>query len=102
MEVSEFFLKLLLILLAAKLFAEVFSRLSIPSVLSAKGPLLAEVSLTHAVTGHIAVLMTGVAIASLTFRIEKKAVLRLGWAALAMIMAYVVNIYLLYALRVAR
>jgi Kef-type K+ transport system membrane component KefB len=32
-EVSEFFLKLLVILLAAKLFAEVFSRLSIPSVL---------------------------------------------------------------------
>ncbi len=33
MEVSEFLLKLLIILLAAKLFAEVFSRLSIPSVL---------------------------------------------------------------------
>ncbi len=33
MEVSEFFLKLLVILLAAKLFAEVFSRLNIPSVL---------------------------------------------------------------------
>lgn len=34
MEVPEFFLKLLVILLAAKLFAEVFCRLSIPSVLS--------------------------------------------------------------------
>jgi Kef-type K+ transport system membrane component KefB len=33
-EVSEFFLKLLVILLAAKLFAEVFCRLSIPPVLS--------------------------------------------------------------------
>lgn len=33
MEVSEFFLKLLVILLSAKFFAEVFSRLSIPSVL---------------------------------------------------------------------
>src|SRR5512135_3518750 len=33
LEVSEFFLKLLVILLSAKLFAEVFSRLSIPSVL---------------------------------------------------------------------
>ncbi len=32
-EVSEFFLKLLVILLGAKLFAEAFSRLSIPSVL---------------------------------------------------------------------
>ena len=33
MEVSDFFLKLLVILLSAKFFAEIFSRLSIPSVL---------------------------------------------------------------------
>src|SRR5512135_3529050 len=33
LEVSEFFLKLLVILLSAKLFAEVFSRMSVPSVL---------------------------------------------------------------------
>ncbi len=33
MDVSDFFLKLLVILLSAKLFAEVFSRLSVPSVL---------------------------------------------------------------------
>jgi Kef-type K+ transport system membrane component KefB len=33
MEVSEFFLKLLIILLVAKLFAEVFAYLRLPSVL---------------------------------------------------------------------
>lgn len=33
MEVSEFFLKLLMILLSAKLFAEVFAFLRLPSVL---------------------------------------------------------------------
>ena len=33
MEVSEFFIKLLVIILSAKLFAEVFARLRMPSVL---------------------------------------------------------------------
>jgi hypothetical protein len=39
---------------------------------------------------------------SLTFRIEKKAILRLGWDALALIMAYVINIYLLFELRLSK
>lgn len=50
----------------------------------------------------MAVLMTGIAIVSLAFRIEKKFVLRLGWDSLAMIAAYAVNIYLLYSLRGSR
>jgi cation:H+ antiporter len=74
--------------------------LAIDDIFYTKGPLLADVSSTHAVTGLMAVLMTGIAIVSLTFRIEKKVILRLGWDALALIMAYVVNIYLLYGLRV--
>jgi cation:H+ antiporter len=75
--------------------------LAIDDIFYTKGPLLADVSWTHAVTGFMAVLMTGIAIVSLTFRTEKKVVLRLGWDALALIMAYVVNIYLLYALRLS-
>ena len=50
MEVSEFFLKLLVILLAAKLFAEVFSRLSIPSVL---GEVVAGLIIGPSVLGFI-------------------------------------------------
>lgn len=50
MEVSEFFLKLLVILLAAKLFAEVFSRLSIPSVL---GEVVAGLVIGPSVLGFI-------------------------------------------------
>jgi len=76
--------------------------LAMDDIFYTKGPLFADVSSTHAVTGLMAVLMTGIAIVSLTFRIEKKTVLRLGWDAVALIIAYVVNIYLLYALRVAR
>ncbi|HSA77941.1 MAG TPA: cation:proton antiporter [Nitrospirota bacterium] len=50
MEVSEFFLKLLTILLSAKLFAEVFSRLSIPSVL---GEVVAGLIIGPSVLGFV-------------------------------------------------
>jgi cation:H+ antiporter len=73
--------------------------LAIDDIFYIKGPLLADVSWTHAVTGFMVVLMTGIAIVGLTFRIEKKVFLRLGWDALALIMAYVINIYLIYSLR---
>jgi cation:H+ antiporter len=76
--------------------------LAIDDIFYTKGPLLADVSPNHSVTGFMAVLMTGIAIVSLTFRLEKKVVLRLGWDALALIMAYVVNVYLLYSLRGSR
>ena len=74
--------------------------LAIDEIFYMKGPLLADVSRTHAVTGFMAVLMTGIAIVSLTFRLEKKVVLRLGWDAIALIFAYAANLYLLYSLRV--
>ena len=50
MDVSEFFLKFLVILLAAKLFAEIFSRLSIPSVL---GEVVAGLLIGPSVLGFI-------------------------------------------------
>jgi Kef-type K+ transport system membrane component KefB len=50
MEVSEFFLKLLVILLAAKLFAELFSRFSIPSVL---GEVVAGIIIGPSVLGFV-------------------------------------------------
>jgi cation:H+ antiporter len=64
-----------------------------------KGPLLAMVSANHAVTAIIAVIMTGIAVVSLTFRIQKKTVLRIGWDAMALLLAYIANISLLYLLR---
>lgn len=73
--------------------------LAVDDVFYTKGPLLADVSPTHVVTGLAAVLMSGIAIVSLTFRLEKKTALRLGWDAIALMVGYGVNIYLLYALR---
>lgn len=64
-----------------------------------RGPLLSAVSQTHALTGVIAVVMTGIVMTSLTYRLEKKAFLRVGWDALALILGYAVSVYLLYALR---
>lgn len=63
------------------------------------GPILRDVSATHAVTGFMAMIMAGIAIVSLTYRLEKKTVLRVSWDALAILLAYVVNIWLAYTLR---
>ena len=73
--------------------------LAIDDIFYTKGPILAHVSMNHAVTGFMAVLMTGIAVVGLTYRLEKKAFLRLGWDAVAIIIAYLVNIYILYSLR---
>lgn len=73
--------------------------LAVDDMVYREGPLLAMVSTTHIVTGCIAIVMTGIAVVSLTFRTQKKTVLRLGWDAMALLLAYIANIYLLYALR---
>lgn len=73
--------------------------LAIDDIFYVRGPLLADVSMNHAVTGFMSVVMTGIAIVGLTYRIERKTFLRLGWDAIAILLAYFVNIYLLYSLR---
>jgi cation:H+ antiporter len=73
--------------------------LAVDDIVYVKGPLLSAISANHAITGFIAVLMTGIAIISLTYRLEKKPLLRLGWDAVAILLAYSLNIYLLYSLR---
>lgn len=73
--------------------------LAIDDVFYTKGSLLANVSISHAVTGFMAVLMTGIAVVSLIYRLERKTFLRLGWDAIAILLSYIANIYLLYSLR---
>lgn len=73
--------------------------LAVDDIAYLKGPLFAAVSLNHVMTGCVAIVMTGIAVVSLTYRAEKKPRMRLGWDAVALIMGYVVNILLLYALR---
>ncbi|HBO83909.1 MAG: hypothetical protein A2073_02610 [Deltaproteobacteria bacterium GWC2_42_11] len=73
--------------------------LAIDDIFYTKGSLLADVSANHAVTGFMAVLMTGIAVVGLIYRLERKMFLRLGWDAVALLLAFAGNIYLLYLLR---
>jgi len=73
--------------------------LAIDDLAYTHGPLFSAVSQNHAITGMIAVIMTGIVVVSLMYRLEKKTALRIGWDALALILAYLVNIALLYRLR---
>jgi cation:H+ antiporter len=73
--------------------------LAVDDLFFMKGPLLSFVSVNHAVTGFIAVTMTGLTVVSLTYRTEKKMFARLGWDAMALLLGYVINIYLLFSLR---
>lgn len=73
--------------------------LAVDDLFFTKGPLLSYISINHAITGFMAVLMTGITIVSLEFRLEKKVFLRLGWDAIAILHAYFINIYLLYSMR---
>jgi hypothetical protein len=43
--------------------------------------------------------MTGIVVVRLMYRLVKKTALRIGWDALALILAYLVNIVLLYRMR---
>jgi cation:H+ antiporter len=73
--------------------------LAIDDIVYLKGPLLSNVAKNHAVTGFIAAMMTGIIIISLTYRLEKKTLLRLSWDAVGMLLAYGLNVYLLFRLR---
>lgn len=73
--------------------------LAIDDIFYIKGPLLSDISTNHAITGLVAILMTGIAVAGLSYRLEKKTFLRIGWDAAAIFLAYLLNIFLIYSLR---
>lgn len=60
-----------------------------------KGPLLSDISRTHALTGLMAILMTAIALISMTYRHEKKA-WSLGWDSLSMLAIGSLSMYLAY------
>jgi cation:H+ antiporter len=70
--------------------------LAIDDLLYVKAPILHDISVNHLVSGFAAIVMTAIAIVGLTFRSEKKAFMRVSWDALAIILVYVINFYLLY------
>ncbi|MEK6539180.1 MAG: sodium:calcium antiporter [Deltaproteobacteria bacterium] len=73
--------------------------LAIDDIFYIRGPLLSDISINHAITGLVAILMTGIAVAGLSYRLEKKTFLRIGWDAAAIFLAYLLNIFLIYSLR---
>lgn len=71
--------------------------LGIDDLLYTKGPILSDVSGSHAVTGLSAILMTSIALISMTYRHEKKA-MRLGWDSFALLALGGLNMYFVYAM----
>jgi len=73
--------------------------LAVDDIFYIKGSLLSDISTNHAVTGLVAMLMTGIAVAGISYRLEKKTFLRIGWDAAAIFLACLLNIFLMYSLR---
>lgn len=73
--------------------------LAIDDVAFIQGALLNAVSQVHALTGLIAVVMTGIIMVSLELRREKKVFSRIGWDAAALLLAFGMSMFLLYAMR---
>ncbi|CAG1064538.1 Inner membrane protein YrbG [uncultured bacterium] len=69
--------------------------LGIDDILYSKGPLLSDISKSHAVTALMAILMTAIVLISITYKHEKKA-MRFGWDSMAMIAIGVISMYFVY------
>lgn len=71
--------------------------LGVDDVFFRGGPLFLRISQAHAVTALMAVLMTAIALVSITYRPERKAT-RFGLDSMAMILIGALNMYLVYTL----
>jgi cation:H+ antiporter len=72
---------------------------ALDDVVYLEGPLLAHGSPVHAGTVFTAVMMTGVAIVGLRFRPRTQLFNVIGWASLALVSLYALNVYLFYLVR---
>lgn len=72
--------------------------LAVDDLIYLKGPILSSVSGAHSATGLMAVFMTGIVLVGITYRPEKKIIFRFGWESMAILLAGLLNIYILYAL----
>lgn len=73
--------------------------IAVDDIFYVKGAILSAVSSNHVMTAFTAALMTGIAVVGLSYRSVTKTFFRLGWDALALLLAYIANILLLYAMR---
>ncbi|MDD5471075.1 MAG: sodium:calcium antiporter [Sideroxydans sp.] len=81
-------------LLGSNLFDIVI--LAIDDAFYTKGPLLAHVDISHALTALTAVMMGTLVIVGLVFRPQGRVVLGLTWISLGLLMLYVLNSWLLF------
>src|SRR4030043_1457739 len=73
--------------------------LAIDDIFFMKGPILSFVNPNHIISALSAISMTTIAIVGLTYRAEKKKLL-LAWDSIGILLVYVMNLMLLYMLRV--
>jgi cation:H+ antiporter len=81
-------------LLGSNLFDIVI--LAVDDALYTKGPLLAHVDSSHALTAFTAVMMSALVAIGLTFRPKKRVILGLTWVSLLLLMLYVINTWILF------
>lgn len=70
--------------------------LAVDDVFYTKGPLLAHVDASHALTAFTAVMMSALVTAGLIFRPQRRTVLGLTWVSLGLFMLYVLNTWILF------
>ncbi len=61
-----------------------------------KGPLLANVDTSHSITAFTAVMMSLLAIAGFIFRPQQRAVLKLTWISLGLLLLYILNAWIMF------
>ncbi|WP_455200361.1 hypothetical protein, partial [Kaarinaea lacus] len=61
-----------------------------------KGPLLENVSATHAVSALSAIMMTGVAIVGLFYRSETRVLKMVGWVSIFLFCVYLLNTFIMF------
>ena len=70
--------------------------LAVEDMFYTKGPLLAQVSTSHALTAFTAVMMSALVAVGFIFRPQKRIVLGLTWISLGLFMLYVLNTWILF------
>jgi cation:H+ antiporter len=70
--------------------------LAIDDIAYLNGPLLANVSQTHALSGVSAIIMTGAAVVGLHYRPVTRVFRIAGWVSLALVLVYITNSLVLY------
>jgi cation:H+ antiporter len=70
--------------------------LAVDDLLYTRGPLLAHVDASHALTAFTAVMMSALATVGFIFRPQGRVVLGLTWVSLGLLMLYVLNLWILF------